>query len=100
MRLVQYTGPFSRGQGIKPDVAYGKSAVHIGLQVPRRDVISNYATGVIPAMVQIDDQKFTIHSNDVLEFDELDDPTISLTILEALPAESIIDIAYDTSEEI
>lgn len=106
MKLLQITGPFGQGEKIidipaETDYSY----IHIGIQIPQRSPMSDWAQETNPAKgkyprpdIEINGIKYVVNQNNILEFDGLAELTWRISALKDLPAETIIDIAYRVEE--
>lgn len=105
MKLLQITGPFEPGTIINLPAQTDYSYVHIGIQIPQRSPMSDWAqdtsgiNGKYPIPdIDINGIKYVVNQNNILEFDGLAELTWNITALKKLPAETIIDIAYRVEE--
>lgn len=97
MELIQFTGPFRAGQHISVPAQSGRSYIHIGIQVPKRQPIRYWNKALEPEF-QINGQLYKINENGILEFDGLAEIAWEIEVKKNLPAEAIIDIALVEQE--
>ena len=112
MKLMQFTGPWKAGQivgvisedNITAPSRYDREYVHIGIQVPDSPHIAYIPIEARLPVLKIEalngetetSSEYFINYADSLEFTDLADKSYRITALQNLPAETIIDIAYDT----
>lgn len=98
MKLLQYSGPFSKGQTVLVPPDDDSRYVHIGLQVPYKWKLEYLPKqGVDPDIsIYNGDEKFSYYINHrgILEFDGLSDFYYQITFNRSLPMETIVDIIY------
>lgn len=77
MKVLQFRGPFTRGQTLTVDAQIDYSYVHIGFQIPKRQPINKvekyslpYSSPLHPVDIQINGEAYRI-TNGILEFDNL-----------------------------
>lgn len=107
MKIVQYKGPFTTSDRITIDPKYDISYVHIGIQIPHRQPVEYPTDSAISLSTDLrmgEDDTSTIHykvnETGILEFDEINQNGWYIAFDKDLPAETIIDIAYQEAEEI
>ena len=111
-RLLEYTGPFTTGQRITLSPLINTEYVHIGMQIPQRQPVairerrqnpqSVTPTTIVPDSwreiqtpspeLSVNGKNFCVSPTGILEFDEMADIEMTISILKNLPAETIIDI--------
>lgn len=98
MQLIQYKGPFSRGQNILVPMNDDYRYVHIGLQVPYKWKLEYLADNDFAPDIRINNGKetfdFWINQRRILEFDGMADSYYYITFLKSLPMETIVDIIH------
>ena len=97
MKLIQYTGPFTAGQTITISPQQNYSYVHIGIQIPERQPIAYVTDTALTEDIELNGIGYRINDKGILEFDELAETGIEISIKKNLPWESIIDIMYDVA---
>lgn len=100
MKLIQYKGPFTAGQEINIPAQQNYKYIQIGLQVPNRQPIAYYPSDKpLDFDFTINGINYRINDKCILEFDDLNELSINISIKRDLPWESVIDIGYEISEE-
>jgi hypothetical protein len=101
MKLLQYSGPFAANTRIEVPVENNVKAVHLGIQNPHSPHIGYYTEKSLAPVIRITgetDDAYVLNYNDILEFDNISEPNLDIQILQAMPAEAIIDIALYEKE--
>lgn len=97
-KLLQFRGPFMQGQKISVPARLGYEYVHIGIQIIRREpMYFNREQNVAPD-ISINGIKYVVPFTETLQFDGLAELKWNIEFLKEMPPETIIDIAYDVSE--
>lgn len=103
MELRQYKGPFTSGQRITVSPQTGYTYVHIGIQIPKVQPLTVPNTSVNSEEIQyrpsrpnvqisINNKTYQVNECGILEFDGLAEIEWNIQFLQAMPAETIIDI--------
>lgn len=108
LKILQYKGPFTRSRDaiiIRP--SYDLSYIHIGIQIPHRQPVeyptdSSYSLDTDIRMGEDISSTiaYKVNETGILEFDEINQSGWYIAFDKDLPAETIIDIAYQEAEEI
>lgn len=104
MELIQYIGPFSAGDVITIPAQYDYSYVHIGVQIPNRQPIAYLTDSAVTPDLEIGESSgstipYRVNETGILEFDGLAQNSWRIRFLKDIPMESIIDIAYEMTND-
>lgn len=106
LKIIQYRGPFTRGDFIEIRAEYDTQYVHIGIQIPYRQPIAYLPENTGPdadlEMGEYDSGRIAYRVNErgILEFDEIVQNSWMIRFLKDMPVETIIDIMYDETQDI
>lgn len=109
LKIVQYKGPFTTNSNdaIRIDPKYDISYIHIGIQIPHRQPIEyptdrndSLATDLRMGEDDTSTIAYKVNETGILEFDEINQSGWYIAFDKDLPAETIIDIAYQEAEDI
>ena len=106
MKIVQYKGPFNRGDSIEIRPGYDISYVHIGIQIPHRQPVEYpHSNEPLASDLRMGEDansliSYKINKPGILEFDEINQGGWYMVFDKNMPAETIIDIAYQEEEDI
>lgn len=111
MDVIQYVGPFRRGQTLNVPAAIGKKYVHIGIQIPKMAPIGIAATVVsddgtitktgkwreskASVQLSLNGTQIQMNRRGILEFDLLSEIEWKIQFQQDLPHETIIDIVRE-----
>lgn len=105
MKIIQYKGPFTTSDRITVEPEYDISYVHIGIQIPHRQPVEYPKDQAVTTDIRMGEDAtstiaYKVNETGILEFDEINQSGWYIAFDKDLPAETIIDIAYQEAEEI
>lgn len=99
MRLLQYTGPFKKGQRIVIPPRMDYEYVQIGIQLYKREPMYYTFEQKVEPDLKVNGISYQVPFTEILEFDGLAEISWTIEFLKDMPPESIIDFTYTTGDE-